>query len=113
MKGFRFYAEMPEGRRSKAASKAHPMFPWTVAALRGHAARGGRAQVAAVPLMDNGRPCWTPSGSMDAIAMGIEGNPLSYTLTTVDPGYLRQRCIRIPEDLARHLSPELFAKLEA
>lgn len=121
MKGYRFYAEMPEARKSKAASNAFPLFPWTVAALREKAQSGefnghmvNRAPcVVAVALQSDGRPYWNNDGTLEAVSVGIDGNHHSYCWTSVSPEYLRIRCTRIPEELARKLSPELFRRLES
>lgn len=113
MKGYRFYAEMPESRRSKSASKAHPFFPWTVAALREQAAAGFSACVAAVYLQDDGRPLYTGSGNVECVSVAIDGNHSSYCTTSASRDYLAKRCTRIPEELARTLSPGLFAYLES
>lgn len=118
MKGFRFYAAMPESRGSKSASKAHPFDPWTVARLKAKArattAKPYRCDLVAVPLDDYGRPGWQgATQNMDAIATAIEGNPLSYCYGGVSREWLAKRCTRIPEDLARQLSPELFTYLES
>lgn len=121
MKGFRFYAEMPESRKSKSASKAHPFFPWTVAALRERAESGefkgyltNRAPcVTAVELQSNGHPMWNNDGTFGVVAAAIDGNHHSYCYSSASPDYIRERCTRIPEDLARILSPELFAYLES
>jgi len=114
MKGYRFYAEMPQARKSKSASKANPFFPWTVKALRERAAQGFRCDVGAVPLDDNGRPLWQGASlCFDYVSTAIEGNRLSYTWNGAHRDYLRKRTTRIPEDLARILSPELFRYLES
>lgn len=121
MKGFRFYAEMPQARKSKSASKANPLFPWTVAALRARAQSGefegfftNRAPcVTAVELQSNGRPAWNNDGTFGVVAAAIDGNHHSYGYCSASHDYLRKRCTRIPEDLARILSPELFRYLES
>lgn len=114
MKGFRFYAEMPESRRSKSASKAHPFFPWTVAALRERAESSGfRACVTAVYLQDDGRPLYTATGNVECASVAIDENHSSYCTTSASREYLGKRCTRVPEAVARMLSPELFAYLES
>ena len=114
MKGYRFFAEMPEERVSKSASKAYPFFPWTVAQLRERAAQGYRATCVAVFLDDSGRPLWNGVGdSMESMAVAIDGNHSSYCVTGVTREYLRKRAVRVPGELARRLSPELFRRLEA
>ena len=120
MKGFRFYAEMPKSRKSKSASKANPFFPWTVAALRRKAEDGSfrygeaRPCVVAVDLQDNGRLSYNLDGSYyTMIAPVLDGNHSSYGYTSGGAKYLAKRCTRIPEDLARILSPELFRYLES
>lgn len=113
MKGYRFYAEMPEDRKSKSASKANPFFPWTVKALRERAAQGFRADVVALQLSDNGRPVYSGNWMADAVGVAISDNRLSYCHAQVAEDYLAKRATRIPEDLARILSPELFRYLES
>lgn len=112
MKNYRFYAEMPEARKSKSASKAFPFFPWTVGALRERAGTGFRTCVTALYLDGGGKPERDGSGTMGAIAPAIDGNHFSYGYCSVSPDYLRKRTVRIPEELARALSPELFAYLD-
>lgn len=114
MKGFRFYAVMPEARGSKSATKANPLFPWTVKALQAYADSGGRVDIAAVILDERGRPCWQgATQNMDAFTTAIEGDALSYCVCGVSREFLASRCTRIPETLARALSPELFTRLES
>lgn len=121
MKGFRFYAEMPEARKSKSASKAYPFFPWTVAALESRADAGEFAGhlvnlapcVTAVELDDSGRPVWNNDGTFGIVAAAIDGNHHSYGYCSASREYLAKRCVRIPETLARKLSPELFNYLES
>lgn len=113
MKGYRFYAEMPDSRGSKSASKSNPFFPWTVKALRERAAAGFKACVTALDLQDDGRPVYNNDGTMGATAVAIDGNHLSYCGASVSRDYLRLRATRIPEELARQLSPELFRYLES
>jgi hypothetical protein len=113
MKGYRFYAEMPEARKSKSASKANPFFPWTVAALTEAANNGRRFCVAAVELDESGRLVWNGgSNTFGMVAPAIDQNPHSYGYCSGTRGYLAKRCTRIPESLARVLSPELFRYLE-
>lgn len=113
MKGYRFYAEMPQDRKSKSASKANPFFPWTVKALRERAAQGFRCDVVALIIGDDGKPLYSGNWCADAVGMAIEGNRLSYCHAQVSDDYLSKRATRIPEDLARSLSPELFRYLES
>jgi hypothetical protein len=113
MKGYRFYAEMPESRGSKSASKKNPLFHWTVKALRERAAAGFKACVTAIDLQDDGRPYFNNDGTICATATAIDGNHLSYCGASVSGDYLRLRATRIPEELARQLSPELFRYLES
>ena len=114
MKGHRFYAVMPESRGSKSASKAHPFDPWTVARLKAKADEGFRCDLIAVTLDDSGQPLWQGATLIcDAFATAIEGNPLSYAVNGVSRDYLAKRATRVPADLARRLSPELFTRLES
>jgi hypothetical protein len=111
MKGFRFYAVMPGNRRSKSASKAHPHDPWTVARLRARADASERVECLAVNAAGGPRR-GCPALEYDAAALAIDGVPSSVCGCGVSADYLRARCTRIPEALARRLHPELFAYLE-
>lgn len=111
MQGYRFYAVMPESRGSKSASKAHPFDPWTVARLKAKADEGFRADVVAV-MLDRGQPVYTNAGYLESLSPAIAGNPLSYAVNWVSRDYLAKRATRVPVDLARRLSPELFTRLE-
>lgn len=113
MKGYRFYAEMPEERKSKSANKAYPFFPWTVKALKSRAEQGFRACVAAVELTEKGGLSWNSDSTFGIVAPAIDGDHQSYGYCSASRDYLRKRCTRIPEQLARILSPELFAYLES
>lgn len=113
MKGYRFYAEMPVTRKSKSANKTFPHDPWTVARLKAKAADGFRCDLIAILLDESGRPEWDNGLYMHAFSVAIEGNPLSYNYGSVHRDYVRERATRIPESLARQLSPELFVRLES
>ena len=115
MQGYRFYAVMPESRGSKSASKAHPFDPWTVARLKAKADEGFRADLVAVMLDPHrpGQPVYTNAGYLESLSPAIEGNPLSYAVNGVSRDYLAKRATRVPADLARRLSPELFTRLES
>lgn len=104
MKGYRFFAEMPQDRKSKSASKSFPHFPFTVKALKDKAETGFRCCVTAVILDNSGN-------DVEMIAAAIDGNHYSYGYTSGSRDYLRSRCVRIPESLARKLSPEIFAHI--
>ncbi len=103
MKGYRFYAEMQEARQSKAGSKR--WLPFTRATLARGAERGELANCLAVALDENGRP------TGEALASVYEVADAPVCVTGCDPGYLRERCVRIPAALARKLHPELFRRL--
>lgn len=110
MKNFHFYAELPEARGSKSASKHWG--PFTVSVLWGIAHTGLRNNCIAVPL-ENGRPMYQGNTlNFDAFGVALEGvhNSVEGVGTTRD--YLRKRCVRISEDLARKLHPALFTYLE-
>lgn len=113
MKGYRFYAEMPQDRKSKSASKANAFSPWTVKALRERAAQGFRCDVVAVQLGTDGKPVYSGNWMADAVGVAIADNRLSYCHAQVADEYLSKRATRIPEDLAHVLSPELFRYLES
>lgn len=107
MKGYRFFAELPDNRASKAASKRYDQFDRHH--LRNLAARGLHANLVALLLNDEGQPRYGYSDSMmDAYCIEF-GNII---LTRVQRGWLDKRCVRIDEDLARKLCPAMFEFLE-
>lgn len=111
MNNYRFYAEMEDARSSKAASKRWPAF--TRERLEGMAAGGWHCNVIAVLLDEKGKTCWCGNtDKMDAfVAVSSQPNP-PVELGTPSLGYLRKRCVRISEELARRLHPNLFKRLE-
>lgn len=113
MKGYHFFAEMPEARKSKSASKANPFFPWTVKALKSKAGEGFTATCIAVYLDDFGRQLYTHGGYIEGMSVAIDGDHYSYSTNGMSREYLSKRCTRIPESLARKLSPQLFQRLES
>lgn len=113
MKGYRFYAEMPEARKSKAASKANPFFPWTRKGLADHAAQGGKATLIVVPLDETRRPNWGHGLEFEGLSVAIDNNHYSYCWTMVHRDYVTKRATRITAELARALSPEAFRHLES
>lgn len=108
MNGFHFYAEMPEERKSKSASKAFPHQPWTRKTLQGYADKGINVNVTAVSTEREHRH----HGTIDAIG-AVYYHPNSDVATTgVSRDYLRKRTVRVPEALARKLHPALFEVLD-
>jgi len=105
MMSYRFYAELPQGR-GKGAKGDAPAF------TRANLAQGLiRCSVLAIPL-ESGKPMWQGASlNMDSVSVAIEGNPYSYSINSLSRYYLRKRCTRISESLARQLSPSLFAYL--
>lgn len=111
MKDFKFYAEMPEDRRSKSASIKFDAF--TRDNLRTLASRGLHNNVIAVPLDDAGRPLWIgDTTSMDAFVTQVDRSNSPVAGGVVQQEYLRKRCVLIRESLARQLHPNLFFHLE-
>jgi len=111
MKGYRFYAEMPEARGSKSGSKRHR--PFTRRWLEAHAIAGGRNNVIAVLLDEKGQPLWTPGTNCMAAICPINdcsNAPVQSGSPSID--YLRTRCVRIDAELAKKLHPNLFSYLE-
>ncbi len=110
MKDFHFYAEMREARGSKAASKEWDAF--TRKHLQALAALGFKNNCIAVPL-ENGRPLWQGNTMMmDAIVTANELTNRWPVGGSVEQDYLRKRCVRVSEELARQLHPNLFRYLE-
>jgi hypothetical protein len=109
--GYRFYAELPDSHGSKSASKKHG--PFTVAALQELTGRGLHNNCVAVVLDNFGNPMWQGSTDcMDCIGpiRGTSDSPVASTSVSRD--YLRNRCVRISQQLARKLHPAMFAYLE-
>lgn len=113
MQGFHFYAEMPDDRRSKSASKTHPFAPWTRATLKHLAAEGQHVNVTAAftgseYLFHDGQ-----GARREAIAALFDHANSHVATTAVDPRWLRERCTRIDEATARKLHPALFEVLDS
>lgn len=110
MKGYHFYAAMPDERKSKSASKQYPMQPFTRATLATYAERGLYVECLAVDLegFSDGTPCgrkFECAGALQA------GNDQAVCGSSCSHDYLRDRCVRISEELARKLHPALFRYL--
>lgn len=107
MKGYRLFAELPDNRGSKHASKKYDQFDKTY--LRNLAASGLKANMVALLLDDDNQPMYNVAGDkMDAIVSEFGG----FFLSQVTRGWLDKRCVRIDEDLARKLCPAMFKFLE-
>lgn len=113
MKGYRFYAELPvvpDGRKTKAGRKGNPSF--TRKNLR-DGLFGPHVNVVAVMLDENQRPMWQGSSDgMDAVAAATNVRNAGVIACSVSRCYLRDRCVRIDEALARRIHPNLFMYLE-
>lgn len=110
MKGYRFYAEMDEARGSKSASKRWGAFNrnW----LQWYANENGYVNCIAV-LLENGQPMYQGSTMRFDVISAVNGcSNAPVCLGGADNDYLRKRCVRIDEDLARRLHPRLFSVLE-
>lgn len=106
MEGVRFYAEMQDERGSKSGSRRWK--PFTRATLAAGAEEGQRCNVVAI-FPGNSRlgDQWDGIGSV----LGTSNSPVCSV--SPDSGYLRKRCVRVSEALARKLHPRLFATLDA
>ena len=117
MKGYRFYAELPEERKNKSASKKYPCDPWTVARLKTKAADNYHCTLVAV-ILDNNRPLYLHGYKqgqglvMEAMSACLADDPMSYAVGGISGNWLGKRTVRVPESLARQLSPEMFHRLE-
>lgn len=108
MKYYRFFAVMPEQRKSKNASKQFPFQPWTVSTLRTYAEQGQYVEcLAIVPetLAQRHDDCYDCAGALMA------DNDQAVCGSSCNRDYLRKRCTRVPESLARKLHPALFRYL--
>ena len=113
MRGYTLFAELPETRRSKAGSKKH--LPFTRATLEKLSATGTHINVTAVLTDSAGKRLWI-SGTDKCDAFGannFQPNSPSIELCTPSHGYLREKCVRVNEALARKLHPNLFRFLDA
>lgn len=113
MKGFQFYAVLPQARGSKAASKAYPHDPFTVERLRQKATAGQRVECFALDIADHAGQSWRYNPQGAACVLDFESDRASIGFTSVSLEWLRKRCTRIPATLARELHPELFEYLES
>lgn len=99
MKGFRFYAEMLDHRRSKSASKKHSAFT-----------RATLAKGAANSLYCN---CLALTPDLEGATVAVEmRNSPHIVWGGASRDYLRTRCVRVSEALARRLHPALFNYLK-
>lgn len=105
MDGYRFFAVMPDERKSKSASKQYPMQPWTRATLRGYAEQKKYVECLAVST----ESYISDSQIMHECAGALMAdNDQAVCGSSTSRDYLRKRCVRIPESLARELHPSLF-----
>ena len=119
MKGYHFYATMPDERKSKGASKAHRM-PFTRKTLESYAqptlppGTGPRKYVECLAVMpDTAQPSVHHAAlQYDCVGALMADNDQAVCGSTCHNTYLRERCVRISEALARKLHPALFRHLE-
>lgn len=110
MKGFQFFAEMPEARLSKSGTKRFA--PFTRRELMSFSLSGYYNNCIAVPL-DKGRPLYQGSTmNFDAVGANNDCSNGGVALISANRDYLRKRAVRISEELARRLHPILFRYLE-
>lgn len=108
MNGYKFFAVMPEARKSKSASKQYPM-PWTRKTLRRYASAGRYVECLAVSnesFISNGQVCH------DCVGPLMADNDQAVCGSSTSRDYLRKRRVRISESLARKLHPALFRYLD-
>ena len=104
MNGFTFYAEMQENRSSKSASKRFRAF--TRKTLEDGTAFGQKCNCLA--MTQDGLP-----GMREGFVPIYEtiDSPVCWSSASLE--YIRIRCVRVSESLARKLHPELFRRLDA
>lgn len=111
MKGYRFYAVMPDARKSKSASKTYPHAPWTRAYIKTLAERSEYVECLAVETGNswvNGKDwLYGCAGALQS------GNDQAVCGSSCSADYLRTRCTSIDEATARKLHPALFRYLNA
>jgi hypothetical protein len=108
MKDFHFYAEMPEGRTSKRATKAFPV-PFTRDGIRRAIKAGNRFNVTAAFV----GPEYRFSRGMRECISGMfdrDNSPVATTSCSIE--WLDEKCVRIDEATARLSHPALFAYLD-
>jgi hypothetical protein len=114
MKGFKFYAVMPNDRKSKSASKAYPFDPFTRRRLQEKANAGGVGECLALSIDDHGGRSWRYNPEAATCGLDFEQyGPTHITMNGVSLEYLAARCVLISEELARLLHPALFEYLES
>lgn len=113
MKDFRFYAVMPDDRKSKSASKQYPMQPWTRATLQAYADQGKYVECLAVMPDTAQRGTHHNAIQYDCIGALMAGNDQAVCGSSCHDSYLRERCTLVSEELARKLHPALFRDLES
>jgi hypothetical protein len=109
VKGFAFYAELPEERSSKNArmlNAGHDFEPFTRASIRRWAKRGMKLNVFARyvvddRLLDEGIGAATHEVNAPVCSTGASRD------------WFRSRTVRIDEKLARKLHPQLFKFLDS
>lgn len=117
MQGFHFYAEMPDDRVGKHASRKNPrqpltFMPWTRATLKALAASGQHVNVTAAYVGSEYVFHDGQGARREAIAALYDWTNSAVATTAVDPRWLRERCTRIDEATARKLHPALFSVLD-
>lgn len=113
MQGFQFHAEMPQERRSKSASKAHPHEPWTRATLKRYAAEGRHVNVCAVATDRAQSYVYCGRVMHDCVSALFDSPNSPVCGSSAARDYLDRRTVRIDEATARKLHPELFAYLDS
>jgi hypothetical protein len=109
MKGYRFFAELPQGRTSK---RGNAMFnPWTRANIKAYAENGGLSNVVAIftetPPYRSGQEI-----VREGLVATFAHNNSDTSVGSAAESYLRKRTTSIDEKTARRLHPKLFARLD-
>lgn len=113
MKGYHFYATMPDERKSKSASKQYPMQPFTRATLASWAEQGRYVECLAVDPESKQISFSHTAIQYDCVGALMADNDQAVCGSTCHNTYLRERCVRISEATARKLHPSLFRYLES
>lgn len=106
-KGIIFYAEMPDGWKSKSGCKDHK--PFTRATLKEAIAFGQLRNCIAV-LQGREHRCY--GGTQECLSAVFSSEDSDTNLTSVSRDYLRMRCVKVSADMARKLHPRLLARIE-
>ena len=117
MKGYKFYAEMPDNYKSKSGCKSHA--PFTRRYIKGgshgtpySSSKQGKGIYLNCVAVCFGREHTCHDGSQECFSSVFDYANSDVNAGSVSLDYLRKRTVRISETLARRLHPRLFERLD-